>query len=77
MNWRRHDVDQVSPETPDGADLSEADCAALHELLPWAGGLYTMAAERMIHAAFLLPDMIAAAPPPIAVSFDDDDDGLF
>ncbi|KTW10350.1 hypothetical protein NS258_13085 [Sphingomonas sanguinis] len=70
-------ADQVSPETPDGADLSEADCAALHELLPWAGGLYTMAAERMIHAAFLLPDMIAAAPPPIAVSFDDDDDGLF
>lgn len=70
-------ADQVAPETPEGADLTEADEAALAELLPWAGGLYTMAAERVIHAAFLLPDMIATAPAPIAVSFDDDDDGLF
>ncbi|WP_294236077.1 hypothetical protein [uncultured Sphingomonas sp.] len=70
-------ADQVAPETPEGADLTAADEAALAELLPWAGGLYTMAAERVIHAAFLLPDMIATAPAPIAVSFDDDDDGLF
>lgn len=69
-------ADRVSPEPPEGVAFDEADSAALHELLPWSAGLYTMAAERMIHSAFLLPDMIAAAPAPIAVSFDDDD-GLF
>jgi hypothetical protein len=68
---------QAAPEQADGSELNEADHAALAELLPWAAGLYTMAAERTIHAAYLLPGMAAAAPPVIAVTFDDDDDGLF
>ncbi|MDY0957890.1 hypothetical protein SOM26_04240 [Sphingomonas sp. CFBP8993] len=71
-------ADRVAPECTSETELSAADIRVLHELLPWAASLYTMAAERHIHAAFLLPDMIAAAPAPIAVSFDDDDDdGLF
>ena len=59
-----------------GTELTEADEEVLRRLLPWAAGLYTMASEREIHAAFLLPGMAqpAAAPPP---AFDDDDDGLF
>ena len=56
--------------------LTPADEAVLHRLLPWAAGLYTMASEREIHAAFLLPGMEQAAPVP-APAFDDDDDGLF
>ncbi|MBN2972186.1 hypothetical protein JW805_09185 [Roseomonas aeriglobus] len=57
-------------------EIADADRDALLDLLPWIAGLYTMACEREIHAAFLLPGM---TPPPVAapVTFDDDDDGLF
>ncbi|MGW8137489.1 hypothetical protein [Sphingomonas zeae] len=71
-----HYADQVAPETPEGAELTAADEAVLAELLPWAASLYTMASERLIHAAFLLPGMEPVATV-AAVSFDDDDDGLF
>lgn len=70
-------ADHVAPRTAAGHGLNEADEAALYELLPWAARLYTMACERDIHAAFLLPGMEPAAPPVAAVTFDDDDDGLF
>ena len=61
---------------PQDAPLADEDQAVLLAILPWAAGLYTMACEREIHAAFLLPGM---APPTIVapVAFDDDDDGLF
>lgn len=55
--------------------LTAADEEALHRLLPWAAGLYTMASERSVHAAFLLPGMEQPAAPPAAVF--DEDDGLF
>jgi hypothetical protein len=56
--------------------LTAADEEVLHRLLPWAASLYTMASEREIHAAFLLPGMeqVDAAAP---AAFDEDDDGLF
>ncbi|MEH3124211.1 MAG: hypothetical protein PGN16_19980 [Sphingomonas phyllosphaerae] len=65
-------LDRQSADVP----LTAGDEDALHRLLPWAATLYTMACEREIHAAFLLPGMEAAAPPPAADMFDDDD-GLF
>jgi hypothetical protein len=55
--------------------LTPADENALHRLLPWAAGLYTMASERAIHAQFLLPGM--DQPAIAAPAFDEDDDGLF
>lgn len=61
----------------DAGALTAEDFAALTELLPWAGSLYTMACERVIHADFLLPGMAVPAPSVAAVTFDDDDDGLF
>ncbi|MEH3159750.1 MAG: hypothetical protein PGN08_12985 [Sphingomonas taxi] len=59
----------------DTAALTDADEAALRDLLPWAAGLYTMAGEREILAAFLLPGMAPVAS--AAAVIDDDDDGLF
>lgn len=56
-----------APMTP-GAE------ATLRELLPRIGAMYTMAQERTIHAAFLLPGMDGVGAP---VVDDDDDDGLF
>jgi phage host-nuclease inhibitor protein Gam len=70
-------ADRVAPETPDGTELTAADEAVLAELLPWAASLYTMASERLIHAAYLLPGMEPVATVTAAVTFDDDDDGLF
>ena len=49
----------------------------LAEWLPRAAKLYTMASERLIHAAYLLPGMEPVATVAAAVTFDDDDDGLF
>jgi hypothetical protein len=69
-------ADQVAPEGPEGAELTAADEVVLGEWLPWAASLYTMASERLIHAAYLLPGMEPVATV-AAVTFDDDDDGLF
>lgn len=70
-------ADHVAPRVANDAGLSDADEEALRELLPWAARLYTMACERDIHAAFLLPGMEPVAAPVSTVTFDDDDDGLF
>lgn len=70
-------ADRVAPETPEGTELTAADEAVLAEWLPWAAKLYTMASERLIHAAYLLPGMEPVATVAAAVTFDDDDDGLF
>ena len=70
-------ADRVAPETPEGTELTAADEAVLAEWLPWAAKLYTMASERLIHAAYLLPGMEPVATLAAAVTFDDDDDGLF
>ncbi|WP_433909686.1 hypothetical protein [Sphingomonas yabuuchiae] len=70
-------ADHVAPETPEGTVLTAADEAVLAEWLPWAAKLYTMASERLIHAAYLLPGMEPVATVAAAVTFDDDDDGLF
>lgn len=70
-------ADHVAPETPEGTELTAADEAVLAEWLPWAAKLYTMASERLIHAAYLLPGMEPVATVAAAVTFDDDDDGLF
>ena len=70
-------ADHVAPPVGQDGGLGEADEEALRYLLPWAARLYTMACERDIHAAFLRPGMEPIAPPVAAVTFDDDDDGLF
>lgn len=57
--------------------MTAADEAVLADMLPWAASLYTMASERLIHAAYLLPGMEPVATVTAAVTFDDDDDGLF
>ena len=61
------------------AERTEEEQVALADMLTWAAGLYTMACERVIHAAFLPPEMAAQVPSVVAaVTFeDDDDDGLF
>ncbi len=70
-------ADHVAPPVDPDGGFSEADEESLRELMPWAARLYTMACERDIHAAFLRPGMAAMAAPVSAVTFDDDDDGLF
>jgi phage host-nuclease inhibitor protein Gam len=70
-------ADRVAPETPNGTEMTAADEAVLADMLPWAASLYTMASERLIHAAYLLPGMEPVATVTAAVTFDDDDDGLF
>lgn len=57
--------------------LAESAEAPLRALLPQIARLYTMASEREVHAAFLLPGMetVAAASP--SAEEDEDDDGLF
>ncbi|MBB3877871.1 hypothetical protein [Sphingomonas pseudosanguinis] len=70
-------ADHVAPPVDPDGGFSEADEESLRELMPWAARLYTMACERDIHAAFLRPGMAPMAAPVSAVTFDDDDDGLF
>jgi hypothetical protein len=55
-------------------ELTPDDEGALHAVLPAIAKLYTMAAERDVHARFLLPGMATTAH---AANDDDDDDGLF
>jgi hypothetical protein len=52
------------------------DEAWLAQIMPQIGALYTMAAERHIHAAFA-PAGTAAAPAPAVATVEQDDDGLF
>jgi hypothetical protein len=65
---------------PDMPPLTDAADAVLRELLPRIARSYTMASERVIHDAFLLPDMdpVSVAAPAAGGGLDDeDDDGLF
>lgn len=62
----------------DRPDLDAADERWLREVLPHIAALYTMAAERQVHAAFALPGMDSAVirNTPIAAVVQDDD-GFF
>ncbi|MEA1084972.1 hypothetical protein SFC76_11940 [Sphingomonas sp. CD22] len=64
----------LAERASDLPELTPDDEGALHAVLPTIAKLYTMAAERDVHARFLLPGMATTAH---AANDDDDDDGLF
>ena len=60
-------------------DVPDEATDAVRDALTTIAALYTMASERAVHAAFLLPGMDAAPPPPAIAATDDDlfDDAFF
>lgn len=64
----------VLSASPMADELSDEALAALGELLPRIGALYTMAQERDVHTAHVPPCFVTVG---AVVEEDDDDDGLF
>lgn len=70
------DLEIRAPALP----IPDDAAALLHDLLPRIARTYTMASERVLHDAFLLPGMEPVSVTPAAsgsADVDDDDDGLF
>ena len=76
LGGKMRDAAAVLAAAPSLGDPSPAATAALMEVLPRIGALYTMAQEREVHAA-ALPAHLAGPVSVATPAEDDDDDGLF